>query len=335
MIEVLKRDPFTRKLLGFIRFKYDKDGLGHVEATNFGASLEYRHLKIGATTKLNDGKQSGKHGEGFKVAALVFRRFPNNHTFRVESSGVSCNFIFNRELELTCSITPIRQSKLAAAKKKLDAAKKKTGHQGDNMVADPSKDVSVYIGETREGTSSIGIKTSGSKIHVDVFKKWLQVTLDIDAPPNKVTTDIGTLILDPAYKNKFYLQGLLLPSGSMSGREHQYGYNFFEGSTTRDRDSLSSPGQEEEQIGKIWTAAILRGGQKRSALLASYTELLLGSLNVLGDVTLVNYKRWLSRDIVERVWEYMRTINQSADGRPAFYYTTTDGEDVSVRFRSV
>ena len=294
-----------------------------MEVTNLDAELKYQHLKLGATTKHKDTKQSGKHGEGFKVAALVFRRHPHNHTFRIESSGVKCNFIFNRELELSCIITPITQSML-------DAATEKSERQKDGLVAHPTKDVSVYIGEPREGTTSKGKHTKSDRIRREDFKTWLDITLDINPPKDIVKTEFGDLILDSTYKGKFYLQGLLLPSGSMSGKAHCYGYNFIKGNTTRDRNSLATPGLESRQICEIWSAAILNNSEKSADLLAIYTELLIKSLNELGDVCLTKYQEFLSTEVIQRVWCYMRSINASADGYSAFYYTPNDGNDVST-----
>jgi hypothetical protein len=323
LILIQAHHPDTKELLGYIRFTYASDGYGQVEATNRNARLEYRHLKIGGGTKSYDDEQSGKHGEGFKVAALVFRRSPNNHTFRIESSGVNCNFIFNQDLDLACTITRMSQSKLDTAKTRFEGRK-------DGMAARPTEDVAVYIGQPRQGKNEHGCKTKGNKVHKASFLKWLEVTLDINPPNSIVKTRFGDLILDPAYKGKFYLQGLLLPSGSTSGKEHRYGYNFIQGSTSRDRDSLSKPGQETRQISNIWSAAILDGGKESANLLAIYTNLLTTSLNEVGDASLSNYQAYLSRGIVERVWDHMRTVSGSHDGLPAFYYAPTNGNDVSV-----
>ncbi|KAF2689716.1 hypothetical protein K458DRAFT_427827 [Lentithecium fluviatile CBS 122367] len=232
VILIEKRHSDTKKLLDYIRFTYKKDGC--------------------ATTKADDDKQSGKHGEGFKVAALIFRRHPNKHTFRVKSSGVSCNIIFNPGRDLACTITQLSKAKFDVAKE----------HPGDDMVANPMKDVSIYIGEPCQSRNSKGDGTRTNRIHIGDYGQWLNVMLDINLPTARVQTRSGTLILDPAYKNKFDLQGLLLPSGSMSGKQHRYNYDFSIGSTTRDRDSLSRPGQEARQIGEIWSAAILDGAQR-------------------------------------------------------------------------
>lgn len=330
LILLTSRHPDTKELLGYIRFTYKGDSYGQVEATNLRAALQYRHLKIGATTKYGDDEQSGKHGEGFKVAALVFRRFPSNHSFRIETSGVSCNFIFNKELELACTITRMSQSQL-------DAAKRRSERQKDGLFARPTQDVSVYIGQLQQAKTEYGYKTKGNKIHIDKFKTWLGVALEIKPPKSMVKTKFGDLILDPEFRDKFYLQGLLLPSGSMSGKKHRYGYNFVEGSTTRDRDSLSRPGQEARQISKIWSAAILDfdGDAQSARLLSIYTTLLVESLNEVGDVSLSNYQKNLSVDIVEKVWGHMRTINRSSDDRSAFYYTPTNGKDVRENYTGI
>lgn len=146
----------TKELLGYIRFKYDKngDGYGHVEITNFGASLEYNHLKIGATTK---GDQTGQHGIGLKVAALAFLRSPNHQSFRIECSLGRWVFIINSEFELCCKTEHITPEYIEQAEKMKDSS---------TLGSNPSTDVSVYIGHLGRG------------IHVDAFRKWLDVVRD-------------------------------------------------------------------------------------------------------------------------------------------------------------
>lgn len=314
--------PVSKELCGYIRFKYNKNGDGELEVRNFNASLKYRHLKIGASTKAHDKNQSGKYGEGLKVAALIFRRFPNNHSFRIESSGFSWNFIFNQELDLACTLTRMSDAKLAQENKKAES-------QQSAPTSQSRERVSIFIGARRTSYTSMGEVTRGNKIHVDDFRKWLDVTLDINPPTDIVHTTAGDLILDPAYKNKHYLQGLLLPSGSMSGKPHNYGYNFMKGHTNRDRDAIAQPGGESRQRLAIWAAGIRIGGAKGDELLSIYTNLLLNSLNELGDVALPSKWPCLDPDIAGKVWKHMCTINQGPDGRPAFYYTATEGKDVS------
>lgn len=319
LIEQFK--PSTGELLGYLRFTYQKDGYGTLEVTNFQASLEYQHLRLGATTKASHKGQTGKYGEGFKIAALVFRRSPNNHTFRVVTSGVSCNFIFQQSLDLACTITPISDKALADAQNHI-------GLENRATTSDPENDVSIFIGKPREGRTSLGPSAKSRKIHVDDFKSWLKVTLDIKSP-DMIRTECGDLITDSAYRNKFFLQGLELPSGSMSGKAHRYGYNFIEGDTSRDRNVLSNLGQEAKQIGLNWAEAIRPGDVKAQELLAEYSKMLLCSISELGDVNLVKFEKWFDPDIAKKIWCYMRTINQSEDGRSCFYYAPTDGNDVS------
>ena len=69
LIEV--RQPNTQELLRFIRFQSNKDGycVGGLLMANFKATLKYRNL---GPTKATDEGQTGQHGDGMKLSALVF-----------------------------------------------------------------------------------------------------------------------------------------------------------------------------------------------------------------------------------------------------------------------
>jgi hypothetical protein len=121
-----------------------------------------------------------------------------------------------------------------------------------------STDVCVAIGaEGREVTQVDGRREKGSRINVPEFRNWLKVTLDIKPPKGMIRTPNGDFMLQAEYKGKIYLKGLLLPSGGVSAKPYDYGYNFAEGHTTRDRVSLSSASQEAKYISAIWSSAIM------------------------------------------------------------------------------
>jgi hypothetical protein len=175
-----------------------------------------------------------------------------------------------------------------------------------------------------------GLKIRGRLINLSDFRKMLKVTLDIDPPSNMIRTPQGNLIRDPRYQGMMYLRGLLLPSGGMSGKPYTYGYDYVDGSTTRDRDTLAGSGEESKRIADIW-AAVIRGDDSEDLeMTTEYTNLLLQHLNQRGDAILGNGCILLAKDIARKVWTKMRSINHNQQGRAAFYYSAIEGKDVRL-----
>lgn len=123
-------------------------------------------------------------------------------------------------------------------------------------VSHPYEDVCLTIGAPGATRTIHGIETRADRPHVDAFKEWLTVTLDINSPKDTIHTKDGDLICDPTYQSSMYLRGLLLPSGGASGSNYAYGYNFIDGKNSSDRSMLVGAGDEKKGILKIWTAAI-------------------------------------------------------------------------------
>ena len=308
-------------LRGFIRFQYDKDGycVGGLKIANFKATLSFRSLGTGATSKATDAQQTGQHGEGMKLSALVFRR--NNYNFRIESGAFKWNFIFKKG-ELACSLRRIKDTTLEKLKQKEQGKPR-------SDVAHPWEDVCVVIGAPGNCRTAYGTKVKAKRLHIDEFREMLKVTLDVNPPKKMIHTPHGDLIRDPTYQGKMFLRGLLLPSGGMSGKRYMYGYNFVDGTTTRDRDTLAGSGEESERIAKIWASAIEADSSDDSDLLTEYTNLLLNSLNKKGDAILSSEENCLTENIATKIWAKMRTMNHNQQGRPAFYYSAIEGKDVS------
>jgi beta-glucosidase len=86
-----------------------------VKVVNFNASLPYKALDTGSTSKASDSGQTGEHGKGMKLSALVFRR--NNYNFRIESNECKWNFIFKKGF-LACSLSPMGRKTLTNLKQK-------------------------------------------------------------------------------------------------------------------------------------------------------------------------------------------------------------------------
>jgi hypothetical protein len=314
------------QLLGFILFKYTKEGycIGGLKIANFNAALEYRSLGTGATSKAADSNQSGQHGEGMKLSALIFRR--NNYNYRIESSSFKWNFIFKNG-EFACGLRRM-------GVKTLDKLKDKEEGKLRTDISHPWEDVCVVIGAPGKARKINGDKVQGKRLHVDQFQTMLEVTLDINPPKKIVRTPHGDLIRDPTYQGKMYLRQLLLPSGGARGTAYMYGYNFLKGAIDRDRESLDDPVEESEQIAAIWASGIRSDNSEDSDLLAEYTNLILKFLNKKGDAMLSVEESCLPEDIATKVWNQMRTMNHYPQGRAPFYYSANEGKDVSNGVRA-
>jgi hypothetical protein len=316
LIEVFK--PGTRELIGFIRFAYDREGLsigGGLKIANFNASLQGHLLRTGETTKSKDAGQTGQFGEGMKLSALVFRRA--GYKYCIESTGFRWDFIYQKR-ELACKVLRIPD-------KRLRKMQKNAGNGPRIAASHPWEDVCVIIGAPGRTHNIRGDPLKGERIHVDDFKKWLKVTLDINPPQKVIRTSKGYLIRDPTNQGLLYLQGLLFLRGGTCLNLYQYSYNFLTGNMTRDRTSLSGAGEESTRVAEIWAAAIREADSEDSGLLAEYTQLILKSLNKVGDVTLDT----LQDDVAHKVWAQLLRINHDQDGRKPFYYVA-NGKDVCI-----
>jgi hypothetical protein len=193
----------TNKMVGFIRFQYDKDGnsVGGLKVANFNAALPYSSLGTGATSKARASGQTGQHGEGMKLSALVFRR--NNYNFHIESGDFRWKFIFKRG-ELACQLR-----RMGAAKLKIFEEKAERKPRTD--VSHPKRDVCAVIGAPGSARTANNQTSKGRPVSLIDFRRMLQVTLDIDPPRKMIRTSAGGLIRDPIYQGKMYLRGLLLP----------------------------------------------------------------------------------------------------------------------------
>ncbi|KAF4228936.1 hypothetical protein CNMCM8980_006537 [Aspergillus fumigatiaffinis] len=71
-----------QKVLGYIRYDHIK---GSAEFANFSSRLDPECLEMGHTTKREDRRLAGGHGEGLKIAALVLSR--GHHHVKVTTNG--------------------------------------------------------------------------------------------------------------------------------------------------------------------------------------------------------------------------------------------------------
>jgi beta-glucosidase len=86
-----------------------------LEVANFKATLPYQSLGTGATSKASDSGQTGQHGEGMKLSALLFRH--SDYNFRIESGEFKWNFIFKKG-ELACDLRRMGQKTIHSQRQK-------------------------------------------------------------------------------------------------------------------------------------------------------------------------------------------------------------------------
>ncbi|OJZ79925.1 hypothetical protein ASPFODRAFT_148474, partial [Aspergillus luchuensis CBS 106.47] len=128
------------------------------------------------------------------------------------------------------------------------------------------RDVTITIGPERNKKCE--------KISLELFKKWLGVSLDIRGfsyPSYIIETEAGDIILDTIFHSRVYLKGLLLPEPVSGVKSYKLGYNFPVGTINRDRQRLVDKQEEANIVRRIWEAAI---GQHKESMLPIYVNLL-------------------------------------------------------------
>ncbi|KAF2803633.1 uncharacterized protein BDZ99DRAFT_399651 [Mytilinidion resinicola] len=320
-------------LMGYILYKWDKYQTGTLELVNFNASLRKDHLALGATAKKDDDTQSGQFGEGLKLAILVFLRNPQNNAVRMKTSSVTLNFKLDQEGNLVCTVTKHDKEKVRVnMAKERDRIAKKERRQ---FKANTWEDVSLEIGFSRSVKTETGERQKTPKISLQDFKDWLTITLDINPPTDIIQTFAGDLILDPAYKGKTYLKGLLLPNGSASGKPFQFGYNFLDGETDRDRGRVTDPSDEARAIAGIWGAAsnAIPDSSSINRVTVEYTNLLMTKFTeptISANVHSAAEHIWRSTAV--KVWKYMLSqhSHEESQSHPFYYCPGKEPEGAKV-----
>jgi hypothetical protein len=151
----------NKEWLGYIRFTTrDGGSVGTVELTNRAATLQPRHLDLGGTTKAGDAHQAGAHGEGLKLALLVFMRGRQNHSVRCRSGGFNWRFNFTTRGRLVCRLCRMSSQAIHKAEEQARRLSERTLLP---FAAKPAEDVQFVIGETLKGRDERGnsVRRSG------------------------------------------------------------------------------------------------------------------------------------------------------------------------------
>ncbi|KAF9888555.1 hypothetical protein FE257_008486 [Aspergillus nanangensis] len=283
--------------LGFIR--HDKS-TGQVTLANACATLEPEALQLGKTTKRGKDQLVGCHGEGLKLAAMLMSR--EGYRVSVETNNTHWDFCLQDSSQFRCTVS---SSERAIPKRR----------------PNPRRDMARFMSRIwRDVTVIIQPRHNPCRQEVshEQFRKWLEVSMEIRGysyPESVIETDCGDLILDPRYRGKMFLKGLLLPSSISEPRELKLGYNFVEGDVNRDRQWLVNRQQEADLLRKIWESAIHKN---RDLILPIYVNI-LWNFPRAPDVE-------LAEDLLERptrllIWKHLLRI---ADGR-RFYFCQKTG----------
>lgn len=86
-------------------------------------------------------------------------------------------------------------------------------------------------------------EVKGVGVSLENFKQWLTVSLDIHGysyPESIIETDQGDLIIDPSFRGKTFLKGLLLLASVLEAWLFKLSYNFIQGGVNCDRQRLVS-----------------------------------------------------------------------------------------------
>jgi hypothetical protein len=296
--------------LGFIRFR---KAIGSLEFTNFGAALDRQCLELGYTTKENDNRLAGGHGEGLKIAALVLCR--NQHRVKISTHHSYWNFGFrgNSKRHLYCQFSPASADRIKRQKMTHDA-RRKAGIARD-LTANIWEDVSVIVGKVNQ---------NGRPIIVEDFHEWMRVTIDLNRPSELVRTPHGDLILDEAYVGHLYVKGIHVPLAGTEGHRFRVGYNLVRGNLGRDRDRqrLMDGEQEARTVTLIWETAIKQQEEKVLPLYVS----LLRYHPLWADVRLAEVM--ITEVTARKVWG---ALAAEARATGAFYYPEGYENPVSLR----
>ncbi|KAF7588863.1 hypothetical protein BBP40_005081 [Aspergillus hancockii] len=294
--------PNPQGYMGFILFNKKT---GRITIANASAQLQPKHLQLGRTSKDNREELAGCHGEGFKIAAMVMMRA--GYKIRMEASNYNWNFRFKgpTKSQLACTMNPSNRTPTSQNSKAMPELKSRIW-----------RDVAVTIGP--------GSGDQRRKVERNEFLEWLGISLNIEGlstPSDVVETVHGDLILDPHYKNKIYLKGLLLPQSASSIYAFQYGYNFHYGHVNRDRERLVSRDQEARILRDIWEAAI--APENENDVLPKYVEMLRNK-SQCPDV--YQASELVRPPMAAKIWKYLL----SEAGEERFYYCDKQDKDVEV-----
>ncbi|KAJ0365562.1 hypothetical protein COL154_004419 [Colletotrichum chrysophilum] len=298
-------DQSQKELLGYIKFIKQT---GTLELANFNAALDPRHLSLGGTTKRDDSKTAGTHGEGFKVAALVMTR--NNRVVHIESSSGYWNFGFrgaNKD-KFSCQITKPATSTIKKHRDSL-LSEISNGRARTNLTSYVHRDVIVRI-STPKGYESIKDQQ---------FWDWSSVAIDLHCPSPEeiIRTEHGDLLMGPPFAGRIYLKGLRVSGQGPGSATYSYGYDFAKGRINRDRERMMNQMEEARIVASIWEMAVI----ERPELTKEYVRL----FDVARSPDVAFTDTVVSKKMAEHLWQYLLK-----DAPNCFFYANDPDSQLDV-----
>ncbi|KAF4867624.1 hypothetical protein CGCSCA1_v013188 [Colletotrichum siamense] len=292
-----------RELVGFI---VHKAKTGTVEIANFNANLSMDDLCIGGSTKRNNDKFAGVHGEGFKVAALVMVR--SGIPVRIQSTSANWNFGFNgvNKDRFYCKISKPNTRNVDYETASL-TQQTMGGTLRSDLVSYSFRDVTIQLSHPATG------RGYRNPITADEFRGWTTVSLDLSNPdPDKmIRTQHGDLVLDERFAGQIYLKGFKVSAPTLGSKSYRFCYNFATGKLGRDRERMTSHDKEAETLANIWETAV---AGDHGNLVQRYVELFSEDC-----VDIISAEK-ASRILARRIWTWLTTSQPGA-----FYYS--EGSD--------
>ncbi|KIW19323.1 hypothetical protein PV08_03617 [Exophiala spinifera] len=280
------------QLLGFITFKKKS---GQLIMSNFQAMLERHHLILGHSTKRNDRKLAGFHGEGFKLAALIMVR--DGYGMKYESNSQHWRFKLQFEdgIEiLQCTLKHAPEKTLCRQKERF-ANSKRSSSLRPRLSSNIWEDTTVKVGALSQNNCGITCED---------FRGWLTVTLDLQEFKENdiIHVQTGDLILSNAHKGALYLNGLKLEENRSGSTDYQFGYNFHKGKINRDREKMMYRDQEAQMVAAIWEEAMCLDAWEHTVI-EHYFKLFQNYENPSD--TFLAYKT-VSRLAMVKMWKHLR-----------------------------
>ncbi|KAH2247634.1 hypothetical protein KXW26_006740, partial [Aspergillus fumigatus] len=128
------------------------------------------------------------------------------------------------------------------------------------------------------------------------------------------------LIIDPRFRGKTFLKGLLLPASVLEARPFELSYNFVQGGVNRDRQRLVSRYEQADLVRRIWESAI----RENEALILPLYVNLLRNFPRAPDVELAD--QLLDHVTRFRIWKYL--LKDAGDEK--FYFCQKTGSQSVV-----
>lgn len=253
------------------------------------------------------------------------RSTKNNH-LRCQSTGFNWNFNFKNE----CLVVTVHRIDMARQEARQP---RKSAPQIATPTVVAHRDVQFILGEDWKGRDEKGNEIKRVPVQQRDFEEWTKVALSLTKAKNGdagiISTVHGDLITAGVACGNLYLKDLLLreqtqdQSASISGHSLKFGYNFANGKTDRERQSLRNASQESRAICGIWNEAL----KARPDLAQVLSDLLNIDDPVYAEVACA--KKFWPKETAQHLQKYL--FSEKSAGR--WYYCVEEMNKVQSPFR--